>query len=92
MEESKSQIEISMDGVSPSIVGGFEMNFFKNKPNSINVDLLNIEKTSVVSNEIEIPFQKEEGMVFETPDYNSERVNSNDFIGNGQTPKGLPRN
>jgi len=42
-----------------------------------------MEKASVVSNEIDVPSQKDEGVIFETPDYISERVNSNDFTGTG---------
>ena len=59
------------------------MNFKKNGPTSFNLELLNMEKASVVSNDIDAPSQKDEGVIFETPDYISERVNSNEYLGNG---------
>jgi hypothetical protein len=53
-----------------------------------------MEKASVISNEIELTSPKDEGIIFETPDYNSERVNSNDFLGGNPIPigsNGIPR-
>jgi hypothetical protein len=50
MEESKSQIEVSLEGVSPMV--GFDRNYVKNIQPSFCVDNLNLEKASVVSNEI----------------------------------------
>jgi hypothetical protein len=50
MEESKSQIEVSLEGVSPMV--GLDRNYVKNIQPSFCVDNLNLEKASVVSNEI----------------------------------------
>ena len=72
MEESKSQIEVSIEGVSPL---GFEANFLKNVQQSFN-----LEKETVVSNEIDQSSQRDEGVNFEAIDYLSERVNSNEFM------------
>jgi len=49
MEESKSQIELSLEGVSPM---GFDPNYAKKLQSNVYAENLNLEKASVVSSEI----------------------------------------
>ena len=60
LEESKSQIEASIEGVSPL---GFEGNFLRNVQQSFN-----LEKETVISNEIDLSSQRDEGVIFDAID------------------------